>query len=44
MAEQKYGIIHEIGDYSKPVELSDEDSKTIKEQIKQEQTNEENNN
>ena len=37
MAEQKYNVIHEIGDYSKPTELSDKDSEAIKEQIKQEQ-------
>lgn len=37
MAEQKYGVIHEIGDYSKPMELSDKDDEAVKEQIKQEQ-------
>ena len=35
MAEQKYGVIHEIGDYSKPMELSDKDDEAVKEQIKQ---------
>ena len=38
MAEQKYGVIHEIGDYSKPVTLSDEDNAAIKEQIEKEQS------
>ena len=37
MAEQKYGVIHEIGDYSKPMELSDKDDEAVKKQIKQEQ-------
>ena len=37
MAEQKYGVIHEIGDYSKPIELSDKDNEAVKKQIKQDQ-------
>ena len=37
MAEQKYGVIHEIGDYSKPMELSDKDDEAVREKIKQEQ-------
>lgn len=44
MDEQKYGIIHEIGDYSNPQELSDEDDAAVKKQIKQEQANTDNNN
>ena len=38
MEEKKqYGVIHELGDYSKFGKLSDEDSEAIQEQIIREQ-------
>lgn len=37
MEDKKYGVIHEIGDYSGVRELSEEDNKKVNQQILNEQ-------
>lgn len=31
--DKQYGVLHEIGDYSAPRTLSEEDNKTVNEQV-----------
>ena len=42
MKEREYGVLHEIGDYSRPQELSKEDNKAVNEQLRREQNNNDN--
>lgn len=40
MAESKFGVIHEIGDYAEFEELSDKDHQIVKEQYERRQQEE----
>ena len=35
MADKQYGVLHEIGDYSAPRPLNDDDNRAVNEQMSQ---------
>lgn len=39
MDNKEYGVIHEIGDYSAPRKLSEEDNQAVNEQLRKDKDN-----